>query len=174
MGGRARAPVVGSWIELRIGSDSLAPTIVIRAAGTGDIRSVSRIEMESFGDPWGDADFEQVLGVSHAIFLVAASDVSEAVLGYAISLSVLDESEILNLAVDPAFRGRGFGGMLLDSSLSELDSRGAEMTFLEVRESNLAARALYASRGFQELSRRRGYYRQPPEDALVLRRAVQR
>lgn len=148
--------------------------MVIREAVMSDILTVARIEIESFGDPWGAADFEQVLGVSHAIFLVAASGENEDVVGYAISLGVLDESEILNIAVAPAFRSRGLGGMLLDSSLNELDARGAEMTFLEVRESNVAARALYASRGFQELSRRRGYYRQPPEDALVLRRAVQR
>jgi len=63
---------------------------------------------------------------------------------------------------------------LIDAAIAEAESRGAESMFLEVRESNRAARALYASRGFEEISRRRGYYRTPVEDALVLRRAMQR
>jgi ribosomal-protein-alanine N-acetyltransferase len=71
-------------------------------------------------------------------------------------------------------RGRGLGGKLLDAALDEVASRGADQVFLEVRESNHTARSLYASRGFTEVSRRRGYYRSPVEDALVLRLAVQR
>jgi ribosomal-protein-alanine N-acetyltransferase len=67
-------------------------------------------------------------------------------------------------------RGQGVGGRLLDATIGELERRGATSTFLEVRESNAAARALYASRGFDSVGRRRNYYRRPVEDALVLRR----
>ena len=87
--------------------------------------------------------------------------------------AVLDEAEVLNLAVSPSCRGLGVGGMLLDAALSEAAAAGATSVFLEVRESNVAARALYASRGFTEISRRSRYYRKPVEDALVLRGAVQ-
>jgi len=107
------------------------------------------------------------------IFLVAVDEISEGVAGYAVALTVLDESEILNIAVDPAMRGRGLGGRLLDAAIAEVAGRGAVAAFLEVRESNSAARELYRSRGFEELSRRRGYYRTPVEDALVLRLAMQ-
>lgn len=147
--------------------------IGVRAARASDLGDVTRIERESFADPWGNADFRSVLQSPQSIFLVAVDSVSEAVVGYAVALTVLDESEILNIAVNPSMRGRGLGGRLLDAAIAEVVARGAVAAFLEVRESNAAARALYRSRGFEELSRRRGYYRTPVEDALVLRLAMQ-
>ncbi|MEO8025685.1 MAG: ribosomal protein S18-alanine N-acetyltransferase [Bryobacteraceae bacterium] len=71
------------------------------------------------------------------------------------------ESEVLNMAVDPAFRGRGIGAALLRQILHG-------DVFLEVRESNNAARRLYLSAGFRDCGRRRGYYSEPPEDAIVM------
>ena len=109
---------------------------------------------------------------AQSIFLVA-EDVESQVAGYVVVLTVLDESEILNIAVAPAERGKAIGAMLLDAAIGMVEQAGAAQTFLEVRESNVAARGLYASRGFVEMARRRGYYRNPVEDALVLRRAVQ-
>jgi len=66
-------------------------------------------------------------------------------------------------------RRQGIGASLLDAALAEGRRRGAQNMYLEVRESNSAARRLYASRGFEELGRRRGYYKRPVEDAIVLR-----
>ena len=146
---------------------------VVREAGVSDLARVWAIEKASFADPWGASEFRSVLDSPPTIFLVAADAGQKAVLGYAVALTVLDESEILNIAVDPEFRGHGVGGLLLDAALAEVKARGAVAVFLEVRESNEAARKLYRSRGFEELSRRRGYYRMPVEDALVLRRALQ-
>ncbi len=150
-----------------------ADSTSIRVAQPSDLADVSRIERVSFADPWGSGDFLSVLESPRTIFLVAVNCVSEAIVGYAVALTVLNESEILNIAVDPALRGRGLGGRLLDGAISEVVARGAVAAFLEVRESNAAARRLYRSRGFEELSRRRGYYRTPVEDALVLRLAMQ-
>jgi len=150
-----------------------ARELSVRAARKSDLGEVSRIEHASFADPWGPGDFRSVLDSPQTIFLVAGDESSEALAGYAIALTVLDESEILNIAVDPAVRGRGLGGRLLDSAIDEVVKRGAVAAFLEVRESNVAARQLYRSRGFEELSRRRRYYRTPVEDALVLRLAMQ-
>jgi ribosomal-protein-alanine N-acetyltransferase len=147
--------------------------IVIRNAAAADIPRVGEIERSSFNDPWGASDFRAVLHAPQSIFLVAADAASKEIRGYAIAMTVLDESEILNIAVDKAFRGNGLGGTLLDAAIAEVAARGAVSTFLEVRESNAVARKLYESRGFAELSRRRGYYREPVEDALILRRAVQ-
>jgi ribosomal-protein-alanine N-acetyltransferase len=73
-----------------------------------------------------------------------------------------DEIEILNLAVAPAFRRRGIAKALLDK-LPKCE------IFLEVRESNLAARGLYQAAGFREVGLRRGYYQDPPEGAIVMR-----
>ena len=147
--------------------------IAIRVASVSDIPDVSRIEEASFADPWGSSDFKSVLESPQTIFLIAFEGIGGRVIGYAIALTVLDESEILNIAVDPAMRGHGYGGKLLDAAIAEVVERGAVAAFLEVRESNSAARELYRSRGFHELSRRRGYYRTPVEDALVLRLAMQ-
>ena len=141
----------------------------IRAAREDDVGEVARIEAASFSDPWSAGEFAVILASSHAIFLVAC-DADGRIGGYVVTMAVLDESEVLNIAVDPGLRGMSLGAMLLDSALQEAESRGSQATFLEVRESNAAALGLYRSRGFEEVSRRRRYYRSPVEDALVLRR----
>lgn len=147
---------------------------ILRRAGEADLAVVTRIEQGSFADPWSEHDFRSVLGFMQGIFLVSVEQATEKISGYAIAICVVDEAEILNLAVDRDYRGSGLGGCLLDALLEEAEGRGVVTTFLEVRESNVAARKLYESRGFEEISRRRKYYRNPAEDALVLRRAVQR
>ena len=157
--------------SVRSKTDSLEPKI--RRATFRDVLGIGLIERESFADPWGSREFTSALEAQHAIFLVA-EDSAGVVIGYVIAIAVMDEAEILNLAVRPGDRGAGLGGKLLDRAVAEAASRGAEQCFLEVRESNDSARRLYVSRGFTEVSRRRGYYREPVEDALVLRLAVQR
>ena len=135
--------------------------------------SVGLIERDSFADPWGSREFVSALQAPHTIFLIA-EDADGVVAGYAIAMAVTDEAEILNLAVHPGLRGQGIGGTLLDAAVDAVKSRGAEQIYLEVRESNDSARKLYAGRGFDEITRRPGYYRHPVEDALVLRLAMQR
>ena len=146
----------------------------IRSAVEADLAEIERIEKLSFADPWSVSDFRSVMNISHAIFLVAVDQASSDLAGYVVTLAIVDESEVLNIAVDPAKRGGSIGARLLDAALAVAESKGASATFLEVRESNAAARRLYESRGFEEISRRRKYYRSPVEDALVLRRALQR
>jgi ribosomal-protein-alanine N-acetyltransferase len=82
------------------------------------------------------------------------------------------EAEVADLAVAPAARRRGIGRALIDRLLSDLEREGVLAVFLEVRESNRAARALYESRAFHGVGRRRGYYRFPLEDALLLKREL--
>ncbi|MEO5904196.1 MAG: ribosomal protein S18-alanine N-acetyltransferase [Gemmatimonadaceae bacterium] len=146
--------------------------IVLRPPAAPDLAAVATIEQASFGDPWSAKEFESVLAVDHSIFLVAES--MGEIVGYLVAIAVLDEAEILNVAVSPNRRGAGVGGALLDAALSEVESRGAASVFLEVRVSNTEARALYQSRNFAELSTRKNYYRTPVEDALVMRRAAKR
>ena len=155
------------------GSARSATGVKIRQANPADVLSIGLIERDSFADPWGSREFTTALGSPQTIFLVA-EDSDGAVAGYAIATAVADEAEILNLAVRQERRQHGIGGRLLDSALTEVRSRGAEQVYLEVRESNEAARKLYASRGFDEVTRRRKYYQHPVEDALVLRLAMQR
>lgn len=144
-----------------------------RAATPADVPAIVEIERASFGDPWSEGTFRDLLRLRQAIFLVATEGLSESVCGYVIAAAVADEAEVLNLAVAPQSRRRGLGGRLLDAGLGMMRERGAREVFLEVRESNAAAIALYTSRGFAGLARRARYYRNPVEDALVLRHAIE-
>ena len=93
--------------------------------------------------------------------------------GYVIAFAIGEDAELLNVAVEPKWRGQGFAGQMLDAVLIDLGSHGVRAAFLEVRESNRGARMLYASRGFKEIGRRSNYYRRPVEDALVMRRVLE-
>lgn len=93
--------------------------------------------------------------------------------GFALVRITLDEAELLSIAVRPKAQGKGAGAALLAELLARLQGAGVRQLFLEVAEDNAAARALYASAGFGEVGRRRGYYARaegPAIDALVLRR----
>ena len=152
--------------RVRQGSGERSVTIV--AAATSDLDAVVALETVAFADPWTRPAFEAALKERHSRFRVARS-LDGALLGYIIAWFVLDEGEIANLAVVPAARRRGVARALLDSIIAEAREARIARLFLEVRESNLAARALYASRGFTPLARRARYYRKPVEDAIVLR-----
>jgi ribosomal-protein-alanine N-acetyltransferase len=126
---------------------------------------VHAIEQRVFADPWSTQDFRDC--VSFALFLVAEEEVSVA--GYVVALDAADEGEILNLAVAEGGRRRGLGRALVEAIVAALSERGVRQVYLEVRESNAAARALYAAFGFKDVGRRQAYYRRPVEDAIVLR-----
>lgn len=156
--------------------------VVIRSVSALDVPTVVEIERASFADPWSRQSFESSIDPERMPFLVAeereqpADDSSEVaaggvrILGYVVALLVFEEAEIANLAVAPSARRRGVGGLLLDRISEDLAGLGVRSLFLDVRESNAGARALYESRSFRPVGRRRGYYRSPVEDALLLRR----
>jgi ribosomal-protein-alanine N-acetyltransferase len=127
---------------------------------------VHAIEVASFPDPWRLADFQ---GYRHAPGAFWVARVGAAVAGYLVSLLAAPEAEILNLAVAPDHRERGIAVRLLRHAKDDLRRRGATEVFLEVRRSNTAATALYLREGFALVGVRRGYYRKPMEDALILR-----
>lgn len=152
-------------------------TIVVSPAERADLARVAEIERRSFADPWSAQSFREAYTNPHVLFLCAreaegGEGAGVPTLGYVVAWFVADEGEIANLAVDPDVRRRGIGAMLLDAALGEGARRGATAIYLEVRESNAAARRLYESRGFVEVGRRPGYYRRPVEDAVVLRCAL--
>ena len=131
--------------------------------------AVLSIEQAAFSDPWSVRDFRECVA-SEVVFLVATSE--GAVDGYVIAQDAADEGEILNLAVTRSRQRDGIGRALVERVLTTLAGRGVERVFLEVREGNAAARALYAALGFEEVGRRSRYYRRPVEDAIVLRAAI--
>lgn len=114
--------------------------------------------------PWLEAEFAGFLS-NRLVFLLTEPG------GFLLGRVIADEAEILTLAVDPACRRKGIAARLVSAFLTESARRGAASAFLEVAEGNTAARALYASAGFTESGRRRGYYDRPEggaEDGLVL------
>jgi ribosomal-protein-alanine N-acetyltransferase len=145
--------------------------IRVRPAEERDLVRIHAIEQTSFADPWALAGFRDTLEHARARVEVAVGQ-DDQVLGYAVAWFVADESEIANLAVAPEARRRHIGLLLLDRILQAAATFGARTVFLEVRQSNVAAQRLYATRGFAVAGRRRHYYRKPVEDALIMRRRL--
>ena len=152
--------------------NSLAASVTIDRAATADLSSVAGIERAAFADPWSERSFSALLANDEVYFAVLRRGDEPAVLGYVVAWFVLDEAEIANLAVRPADWGRGLGGVLLDGVVKEAQRRGCAAIYLEMRDSNTRARALYLSRGFIEVGRRHDYYRRPVEDAVVWRKEI--
>jgi len=155
----------------------------IRRARPEDLSAIGAIERLSFTDPWSEEAFEVALRRREVRFTVAevpsgglvdeggtgALDGERRVVGFLLAWFIADEGEIANVAVHPDWRGHGVGSALLDDVLADARAGPVTAVYLEVRASNNAAQALYASRGFQRVGRRRGYYSNPVEDAILLR-----
>jgi [ribosomal protein S18]-alanine N-acetyltransferase len=141
----------------------------VRPARRSDVARIWAIERASFADPWSQRSFGELLDQPHVYFRVLVEADSDEPVGYVVAWFVVSEAEIANVAVAPHARGRRLGRRLLDDVLSAARSRGVTEAFLEVRDSNVAARALYASRGFVAIGRRPKYYVRPSEDAIVMR-----
>jgi len=150
-----------------------APTlslIELHRATPADLPDVVALERACYGDPWPASAFASLPENDRVFFSVAR--VERRLMGYVVAWYVMDEGELANLAVAPGDRGQGIGRTLLDAMLEDAASRGTKQVYLEVRDSNAAARQLYTSRGFEEVGRRKQYYRSPTEDALILRRSL--
>ena len=143
----------------------------LRPATAADTAPVAAIERSVFSDPWSAESIAETIGMPW-IFTWVAEDQGGVVVGYVFCREVAGESELLNIAVAPAARRSGVGGELLSSALAWAEARGARETFLEVRESNGGAIALYERAGFRAVGRRPGYYQAPAEDAILYRRPV--
>ena len=120
------------------------------------------------GDPGGSVPRRICLVVEMAAEIVANSNPTSAIAGFVVALCLGQEWEIENIVVDSALRRRGCANLLLRELLRLASNEGAGRVLLEVRESNQAARAFYARWGFQMIGRRRNYYRDPEEDAILL------
>jgi ribosomal-protein-alanine N-acetyltransferase len=141
----------------------------LRPAHRADVGAIARIERAAFSDAWTESQLKATLDATGAVGLLALEE-DDIPVGHVIGRVVVDEGEILTLAVLPERRRRGIAVQLLRAALRDMAGRGVGRVWLEVRASNVAAQALYAAEGFVPAGRRRGYYRDPVEDALVLRR----
>lgn len=132
------------------------------------VAAVAALEKMCFADPWSEQSVAAELGNPLSYWLVALE--GEQVVGYVGSQSVLGEADMMNIAVDPAFRRQGVAQALLDALIVALHARTVKCLTLEVRASNENAIALYEKTGFRQVGRRPNYYRHPKEDALILRK----
>jgi [ribosomal protein S18]-alanine N-acetyltransferase len=140
--------------------------IIIRPMRRADLTAVELIETRIFTDPWPMAAFEEELTSDFGGFFVAENN--GVIVGYIGYMMAAGEAQITNVGVAPEFRGKAIAKMLLNHILEIARNGECDYVFLDVRPSNTAAIGLYNKFGFIELYRRPGYYRIPPEDALVM------
>lgn len=146
--------------------------ISLRDARRDDIEPLLSIQKASPGaSVWSQADYESLLSADGTICLIAEGE-EEQIIGFVLARRMADEMEILNLAVVAKHRRRGLGRRLVAEALARGRARGAQRCWLEVRASNRAALEFYHALGFQERTRRRNYYHEPDEDAVVCVRGL--
>ncbi|MCL2069309.1 MAG: ribosomal protein S18-alanine N-acetyltransferase [Oscillospiraceae bacterium] len=127
------------------------------------------IERECFSDPWSPDTLRGDVESPNSLYLAAVdSDCGGKLVGYAGIVRILDEGHIHNVAVTPEYRRMGLGSMLTGELLACARETGLCSVFLEVRQSNKAAIALYGGLGFEVSGRRPRYYQNPAEDALLM------
>ncbi|WP_454641541.1 ribosomal protein S18-alanine N-acetyltransferase [Bradyrhizobium liaoningense] len=144
---------------------------VVEPATLRDAARLAQLHGASFARGWGEGEFESM--ISERNTLVHRLRLGRKTIGFAVSRIGADEAEILSIAVDGAYRGRGFSRTLLMTHLGHLAGRGVRTIFLEVEENNQPARRLYDGCGFVVVGRRDRYYKQPNGEqlnALLMRR----
>jgi len=145
--------------------------VKIRPFSLGDVNAVLKIQKAcKLIAAWRPRDYEQLADDPMGIFLVAEREGRDApeLVGFSVFYRVDTEAELWNIAVAPACRRQGIARALLREACRRLSDAGAQKLFLEVRASNLPAVELYRSLDFAPLARRKNYYQNPSEDALVL------
>ena len=133
------------------------------------VAQVAELEKICFGSAaWSEKSVASEVDNPLSIWLVAVED--DKVLGYVGSQTVMDETDMMNIAVHPDYRRQGIAGCLVEELIVRLKKAGSRQLTLEVRMSNESARRLYDELGFGEIAIRKRYYQNPKEDALILRK----
>lgn len=132
------------------------------------VSGVAAVERECFCDPWSERSIAGELNNPLSLWLVAMD--GDTVAGYVGSQTVMGETDMMNIAVSEFYRRQGIARNLILRLVDALTKLESHSLTLEVRDSNTSARALYESLGFMQVGRRPNYYRNPKEDALILRK----
>ncbi|WP_100012604.1 ribosomal protein S18-alanine N-acetyltransferase [Lentibacillus sediminis] len=141
--------------------------LVIRRMDLTDVDQVMEVEQATFSSPWTAEIFHQEIGHNqHAHYFVL--ELEKKIIGYAGAWIVVDDAQITNIAVDPAYRGNKFGEKLFRFTIQQIMMHGAVRLSLEVRVSNIAAQKLYRKFGLVPGGVRKNYYADDQEDALVM------
>ena len=132
------------------------------------VAQVAALEKICFSDPWSERSVASELTNKLAYWLVALE--GDVVAGYIGSQTVMEETDMMNVAVHPDYRRKGIAEALVNGLVDALKAQGSHCLTLEVRASNEPAKMLYEKLGFSQIGRRPNYYRNPREDALILRK----
>jgi ribosomal-protein-alanine N-acetyltransferase len=144
--------------------------MLIRSATPADIHAIMGLVNHSgTAAHWSRGQYDRVFGENAPRRLALVIEDESVLQGFLVGHEVANEWEIENIAIAGAARRRGLGARLLGEFLKHVRSQGGTSVFLEVRESNHAARLLYQKWAFEESGRRSAYYAQPQEDAIVYR-----
>ena len=135
------------------------------------VAQVAALEKQCFSDPWSESSVASELSNPLSAWLVAMD--GDVLAGYVGSQSVMGESDMMNIAVDAHYRRQGIAQALVKELVAQLKEKGNHSLTLEVRISNQPAIALYEKLGFEQVGKRPNYYRNPKEDALILRKEWQ-
>ena len=132
------------------------------------VPQIAELEKLCFNDPWSENSIASELDNRLSSWLVAIVD--DKVVGYVGSQTVLGETDMMNIAIHPDYRKQGIATELISALIEALNERGSHSLMLEVRASNEPAKSLYLKMGFDVVGVRKNYYRNPREDALILRK----
>lgn len=147
-------------------------TIQIRPMKLDDIEQVKAIDHLSFSLPWPENAYRyEIVENPASLSWVAETETTSGqikICGMVVVWLILDETHIATLAVHPVYRSRGIGKQLLDIALKASAQQGAQLATLEVRKSNIVAQNIYYDFGFQTVGRRRRYYKDNHEDAVLM------
>ena len=135
--------------------------------GSSHVAQVAALEKLCFSDPWSENSVASELQNDLSLWIVALE--GEKVIGYVGSQTVCGETDMMNIAVHPDHRRSGVARSLIQVLIRELKNRGSSSLTLEVRASNAPAIGLYKKLGFVQVGVRKNYYRNPREDALIMR-----
>jgi len=141
--------------------------LMIRKMALDDVPAVAALDQMSFSLPWPERSFRYELTDNPAsrCWVVEGDG---RIVGMIVTWLFVDEAHIATLATHPDFRRRGIARKLLTHALRALMNEGAASSFLEVRESNLAAQEMYRGFGFEVIGRRKRYYKDNDEDAILM------
>ena len=144
--------------------------MMIQKMNATHVPQIAQLEKLCFSDPWSENSIGAELNSRLSDWLVVTE--GEQVVAYVGAQTVIDSSDMMNIAVHPDFRRRGIAEMLVAALEEQLRQRGSQMLLLEVRDSNAPAIALYEKLGFRQVGLRKNYYRNPKEDARILRKEL--
>lgn len=131
-----------------------------------DTQKVYQLSKQSFSEPWALSAIEKEITNPVASYVVV--EYEGEVIGFGGMWHVLDEGEIINIAVHKSYHRKGIGSLILNQLISEARTRKLVVIHLEVRASNEAAKRLYLKQGFNYIAIRKSYYHNPTEDALIM------